>query len=86
MTDFVSTIRRISHEKFEKYERVAKGREQAPVHQPPNLFPVPAEYTTFVLLLLLRLDDALCGINLDLTILIFYNANISSLIFDIFHC
>ena len=51
MTDFVSTIRRISHEKFEKYEyneRVAKGREQAPVLQPPNLFPVPAEYTTFV--------------------------------------
>ena len=48
MTDFVSTIRRISHEKFEKYERVAKGREQAPEHNPPNLFPVPAEYTTFV--------------------------------------
>ena len=49
MTDFVSTIiRRISHEKFEKYERVAKAREQAPVHQPPNLFPVPAEYTTLV--------------------------------------
>ena len=49
MTDFVSTIRRISHEKFEKYERVAKGRrEQAPEHHPPNLFPVSAEYTTFV--------------------------------------
>ena len=48
MTDFVSTIRRITHEKYEKYDRVAKGRERPPVHQPPNLFPVPAEYTNFV--------------------------------------
>ena len=23
-------------------------QEQQPVHQPPNLFPVPAEYSTFV--------------------------------------
>lgn len=49
MTDFVYTIRRISHEKFEKYDRLAKGRERAPVYQPPNLFPVPAGlgYYTF---------------------------------------
>jgi len=50
MADFVSTIRRISHEKFEKYERVAKGREQevagASAAEP---IPVPVdEFTIFV--------------------------------------
>ena len=31
MTKFVSTIRRISADKYKQYDRVAKGREQAPV-------------------------------------------------------
>ena len=32
MVDFVTTIRRISQEKYAQYDRVAKGRERAPVH------------------------------------------------------
>ena len=56
MTDFVSTILKISHEKFEKkYDRVAKGSERAPVYQPPNLFPVPASTLTLCSMLLLLL-------------------------------
>ena len=45
MSEFVSTIR--SADKYSQYDRVAKGREQAPVHQPANLFTVPAAYFTF---------------------------------------
>ena len=44
MPEFVTTIRRIS---ADKYTRVARGREQGPVHQPANLFTVPAAYYTF---------------------------------------
>ena len=47
MSEFVGTIRRIRAEKNTQYDRVAKGREQAPVHQPANLFTVPAAYYTF---------------------------------------
>ena len=47
MPEFVTTIRRISADKYTQYDRVAKGREQAPVHQPVNLFTVPAAYFTF---------------------------------------
>ena len=44
MSEFDSTcIRRISEDKYTQYDRVAKGREKAPVHQPANdLFTVPA--------------------------------------------
>ena len=44
MPEFVTTIRRISTDKYTQYDRVARGREQAPVH---NLFAVPAAYFTF---------------------------------------
>ena len=48
MSEFVTTIRRISTEdKYTQYDRVARGREQGPVHQPANLFTVPAAYYTF---------------------------------------
>jgi hypothetical protein len=42
-----SLVRRISADEYTQYDRVAKGREQAPVHQPANLFTVPAAYFTF---------------------------------------
>ena len=44
MSEFVSnSIRRISADKYTQYDRVAKGREKAPLHQPANdLFTVPA--------------------------------------------
>ena len=48
MTEFVrSTIRRTSADKYKQNDRVAKGREQATVHQPANLFTVPAAHYTF---------------------------------------
>ena len=47
MPEFVTTIRRISADKYTQYDRVARGRERAPVHQPVNLFTVPAAYFTF---------------------------------------
>jgi hypothetical protein len=47
MSEFVTTIRRISADKYTQYDRVARGREQGPVHQPANLFTVPAAYYTF---------------------------------------
>ena len=70
---------------------MAKEREQPPVHQPPNIFPVPAVYSTFMYNatavarrrgLMMRY----VGSTEDLTILIFYNANIGSRFFDSFHC
>jgi hypothetical protein len=51
MPEFVTTIRRISADKYTQYDRVAKGREQAPVHQPVNLFTVQAAYFTLHILL-----------------------------------
>jgi hypothetical protein len=40
-----------SADKYSQYDRVfavlAKGKEQAPVHQPAYLFTVPAAYYTF---------------------------------------
>jgi hypothetical protein len=49
MSEFDSTcIRRISEDKYTQYDRVAKGREKAPVHQPANdlfLQFQPAYYT-----------------------------------------
>ena len=37
MSEFVSnSIRRISADKYTQYDRVAKGREKSPVHQPAN--------------------------------------------------
>jgi len=47
MPEFVTTIRRISADKYTQYDRVARGRERAPVHQPVNLFTVSAAYFTF---------------------------------------
>ena len=42
-----ATILDLSAEMYAQYDRVAKGREEAPVHQQPNLFTVPANYYTF---------------------------------------
>jgi hypothetical protein len=49
MSEFDSTsIRIISADKYTQYDRVAKGREKAPVHQPANnLFTVPAAHYIF---------------------------------------
>ena len=50
MSEFVTTIRRIRADKYStytQYDRVGRGREQAPVHQPVNLFfTVAAAYFT----------------------------------------
>ena len=67
MTDFVSTIRRISHEKVEKYERVAKGRKQVRCisRRTYSRYQLSTLLSCIMLLLQLLLEEeALCGINL----------------------
>ncbi len=76
---------------------MAKEREQPPVHQPPNIFPVPVVYSTFMYNATALAPTAVArrrglmmryvGSTEDLTILIFYDANIiGSRFFDSFHC
>ena len=48
MHQFIDTIREISNEYVDTNKRIAQGSMSRPVHAPPTMYSIPADYATFI--------------------------------------